>query len=84
MSITFQATPIFRRRRMRWQALQFPLSATILLALSEGLVHWAAVPEYILPPPSAIVVSLVHIVEAHFYIRTPQRRFSRRYAASAS
>jgi NitT/TauT family transport system permease protein len=64
MSISVEATPVFRRRRIRWDALQLPLSAIILLALWEGLVRWLGVPEYILPPPSSIAMSLVQVVES--------------------
>ena len=64
MSIAVEAAPPFRQRRIRWDALQLPLSAIILLALWEGAVRWAGVPDYILPPPSSIAISLIQVVES--------------------
>lgn len=45
-----------------WGWLLFPVSLVVLLGAWEGLVAWAGVPIYILPPPSMIAGSLVDIL----------------------
>jgi len=45
-----------------WGWLLFPVSLGVLLGAWEGLVAWAGVPIYILPPPSMIAGSLVDIL----------------------
>ena len=59
MSAAIERAPVaIKRRRFRWEALQLPLSAVILLLVWEGLVRWLGVAEYVLPAPSSIAVSL--------------------------
>lgn len=62
MSVTMQRARPASGRRIPWQALQFPLSAVVLLLVWEAVVRWSEIPVYILPPPSAIAVSLWDII----------------------
>ncbi len=50
------------KREKSWAWVLFPLSLAVLLAAWEALIIWVEVPIYILPPPSAIVGSLMEIV----------------------
>jgi NitT/TauT family transport system permease protein len=68
MSDTTQpATP--PRLRIPWRALQLPLSAILLLACWEAAVRLAAIPVYILPPPSSIAVSLWNILGSNLLLQ---------------